>query len=124
MNKIYYAHHIWKYGTDIEKYEVEIIKSEFLEYNIFNPSTDIPQSIPMSDIIDKCLEQVSKSSMLIFSSVNGCIGKGVYREIEKALEFNVPVFYIFYNTVLPFNMSMCEKINDAKSGEIYANIII
>ena len=40
MYNTYYAHHQWKYGTQIEQYEIDLIKRYFLGDAIFNPATD------------------------------------------------------------------------------------
>ena len=36
--KIYYAHHLWKYGTEIEQYEIYLIKNKFPASTIINPN--------------------------------------------------------------------------------------
>ena len=46
--KIYYAHHVWKYGTPIEDYELECIKKKFDSAEIINPRTSLPQDRPES----------------------------------------------------------------------------
>ena len=40
MYNTYYAHHQWKYGTQIEQYEIDLIKRYFPGDAIFNPATD------------------------------------------------------------------------------------
>lgn len=49
--KIYYAHHIWKYGTPIETFEMSVIKNGFDfgdGFEIVNPKDTLPQNIPES----------------------------------------------------------------------------
>ena len=49
--KIYYAHHVWKYGTPIEDYEIECIKKQFENAEIINPRTSLPQDSSESEIL-------------------------------------------------------------------------
>ena len=43
MYNIYYAHHQWKYGTQIEQYELDLIKRYFPGDTIFNPATELTE---------------------------------------------------------------------------------
>ena len=93
--KIYYAHHQWKYGTKIEEYELDLIKAYFPNANIFNPSVSLNIDGKTEDeIMDICLHQVGISDMVIFSSVDGLVGVGVFKEITHAKELKIPVYYI------------------------------
>ena len=92
---IYYAHHQWKYGTKIEEYELDLIKAYFPNANIFNPSVSLNIDGKTEDeIMDICLHQVGISDMVIFSSVDGLIGIGVFKEVTHAKELKIPVYYI------------------------------
>ena len=51
--KIYYAHHVWKYGTPIEDYEIECIKKQFENAEIINPRTSLPQDSSESEKIGR-----------------------------------------------------------------------
>ena len=82
--KIYYAHHLWKYNTDIEKYELDIIKRYFPNSEIINPNGHIEQGREESMIMKDCLEIIESCNILIFSSVNGVVGRGVVDEFNKA----------------------------------------
>lgn len=101
--KIYYAHHQWKYGTPIEKYEMDLIKWYFSRYEIINPSTDIEREGKTEDeIMENCLSKVRDCDMVVFSSMDGMIGKGVYHEINEARCNNKPVFYINQECLTPY----------------------
>ena len=50
--KVYYAHHIWKYGTPIEDYELDCIKKRFEDAEIINPRTNLPQELSESAILE------------------------------------------------------------------------
>lgn len=92
---IYYAHHQWKYGTKIEEYELDLIKEYFPNATIFNPSVSLNINGETEDeIMEFCLHQVGISDMVIFSSVDGLVGIGVFKEITHAKELNIPVYYI------------------------------
>lgn len=92
---IYYAHHQWKYGTKIEEYELDLIKAYFPNATIFNPSVSLNINGETEDeIMEFCLHQVGISDMVIFSSVDGLVGIGVFKEITHAKELNIPVYYI------------------------------
>lgn len=95
--KIYYAHHIWKYDTYIEYYELDIIKENFPNSDIINPNgyLEAEFGVSESELMDKCFEIIEKCDVLIFSSVDGIIGYGVFTEIETALEKGIPLYYIY-----------------------------
>jgi hypothetical protein len=92
---IYYAHHQWKYGTEIEKYELDLIKRYFPNAVIFNPATDLKvDGRDEDDIMDECLDTVRNSDIVVFSSMDGVVGKGVWLEVREALSANKLVLYI------------------------------
>ena len=82
--KIYYAHHQWKYGTKIEEYELNLIQSYFPNATIFNPSADLNIEGKSED----------ESDMVIFSSMDGLVGIGVFKEVTHAKDLGMPVYYI------------------------------
>lgn len=104
--KIYYAHHRWKYGTEIEIYEQNLIKATFQEAMVINPFKDVSAISYWLDkdtayhpddqfVMDQCLTKVASSDILVFSSIDGVIGRGVYEEILKAEILGKPVYYIY-----------------------------
>lgn len=119
--KIYYAHHRWKYGTEIEKYEIELIKSYFPNAWIFNPSTELDIYDKTEDeIMKECLDQVRRSDILVFSSVDGVVGIGVFKEFEEAQINHKPTFYI-YGDKLWANVNIF-KNNNSTSDRTYGLI--
>ena len=93
--KIYYAHHQWKYGTKIEEYELDLIKAYFPNAVIFNPAVDLNVDGKNEDeIMCICLDQVKISDMVIFSSTDGLVGIGVFKEVTKAKDLGIPIYYI------------------------------
>ncbi len=92
---IYYAHHQWKYGTKIEEYELDLIRAYFPNAVIFNPSVDLNIDGKTEDeIMHICLNQVKVSNMVIFSSVDGLVGIGVFKEVMHAKDLGIPIYYI------------------------------
>lgn len=124
MYDIYYAHHRWKYGTEIEKYELDLIRRHFPNARICNPSTDIDMKDATEEVImEECLRKVDASDILVFSSVNGSTGIGVFTEVERAREKNKVILYIHQGELCAcFKLS---KRHPAKrTDRIYANVYL
>lgn len=98
---IYYAHHQWKYDTKIEAYELALIERYFPYAAVFNPSTDLKTKDCGDEekIMAECLEMVERSGFVIFSSMDGMVGKGVYEEVAYAKETGKMALYIYRNTL-------------------------
>jgi alpha-glucosidase (family GH31 glycosyl hydrolase) len=112
---------MWKYGTKLEEYEIELIKTYFNEYEIFNPNTDIHQDDTDESIMDKCLRAVRECDVLVFSSLSGVVGKGVTQEVDLALEDGKDVYLIQNNYPNKVNSVLWNIIADSnKSNRVYA----
>lgn len=98
---VYYAHHQWKYGTKVEQYELEVISRYFPHANVFNPATDLLSTNCGDEkvIMEECLDTVANSDILVFSSMDGMIGIGVYTEVDAALKAGKLVLYLTKNTL-------------------------
>ena len=98
---IYYAHHQWKYDTKIEAYELALIERYFPYASIFNPSVDLKTKDGGDEekIMAECLETVERSGFVIFSSMDGMVGKGVYEEVAYAKETGKMFLYMHCNTL-------------------------
>ena len=117
--KIYYAHHLWKYNTDIEKYELDIIKRYFPYDEIINPNGYIEQGREESEIMIDCLSTIEDCNILIFSSVNGVVGRGVVDEFNKASKLGLPIYYIIDNILYdarPYSF----KLTNSGNNRLYA----
>lgn len=99
MYDIYYAHHQYKYKTIEETYELDLIRRYFPSMKIFNPATNLETSTTLNEsaIMQECLETIRNSNILIFSSMDGIIGTGVYHEVKEAQRLGKIVFYIFHD---------------------------
>lgn len=120
--RIYYAHHQWKYNTAIERYELNLIRS------VFGPIVEIVNPAQFSvlwneteeEIMRKCLDEVILSDILVFSSVDGVIGKGVFTEIETAADFGRGIYYIDQNSITKgFEIN---TIKNSTTDRVYATV--
>ena len=116
--QIYYAHHQWKYDTKIEDYEMDLINAYFPNSCIFNPSSDLAiKGQTEKDIMKECLKRVRQSDIIVFSSVDGCVGKGVYQEVKEAHKNYKPVFYIYRDTL--YTNAIVSKNDNSINDRIY-----
>lgn len=99
---IYYAHHQWKYGTKTEDYELKLIRRYFPNADIFNPATDLVSTKEDGEaiVMDECLKIIEDCDILVFSSLNGTVGSGVYQEVEKAKDLGKTIFYIYHDSLV------------------------
>ena len=99
MHNIYYAHHQWKYGTQVEQYELDLIKRYFPNDKIFNPCMDVKTDASLGEeaIMKECLETIRNSDILVFSSMDGVVGTGVFHEVQEARKHEKFIYYIFHN---------------------------
>lgn len=92
--KIYYAHHIWKYGTPIEDYELDCIKKKFDGAEIINPHTSLSQDKPEAEILQEAYDIIKNCDVLVFSTVSGMIGHGVFNEVMVAANSGVEIYQL------------------------------
>lgn len=117
MKKVYYAHSCLKYNTEVEKYEMSLIPKHM---EIVNPNGAAPQDIPEPEIMKKCFELIDECDCVMFSSLDGVIGKGVADEIEYAYQTGKPVFYLFHNGVHSCRDVIIRPIAGSETPRIYA----
>lgn len=122
LTTIYYAHHQWKYGTKVEQYELDLIKRYFPHAIIFNPSVDLEIKTTNEEyIMEECLAKVDESDIIVFSSMDGCIGTGVYHEIEEAKKRGKLILYIF-NDALLTNFDIFDRPYSIRTDRLYATV--
>lgn len=92
--KIYYAHHVWKYDTPIENFEIKCIERQFKDAVIVNPRTTIPQDQPESVILDYAYKSLDDCEAIVFSTFSGMIGHGVFNEIIYAFNAGKKVYQL------------------------------
>ena len=124
MYDIYYAHHQWKYNTPEEAYELDLIQRYFPNADIFNPATDLTtvESGDEDVIMEECLNAVRNSDILVFSSLDGCVGIGVFREVKEAKSLGKIVFYIFHNGLVT-NFDVSERKESERTDRLYGNVL-
>ena len=77
------------YNTKIEKKEFDTIYDKFQNENIYiiNPAIWIAQNMNGHDAMQQCFKFIDISACIVFTTLeDGIIGKGVYEEINYALE--------------------------------------
>lgn len=117
---IYYAHHLWKYDTEIEKFELGLIKEKLSNYEILNPNKyfSFSEDITEEEIMNVCLKTVCDCEALVFSSLSGIIGRGVYMEVGLAMDLKKDVYYIHEDNLIKVN-SICFRPCRIKSNRTY-----
>jgi hypothetical protein len=88
MKTLYYAHSIRIYDTRKEKKELRLIKKEFPDYKIINPA-DIKLTGSSAEIMQAYLNIVKTVDALVFSEYLEHIGKGVFLEIDMAVDKDI-----------------------------------
>lgn len=125
MYDIYYAHHQYKYKYKSikEAYELGMIRRYFPHAKIFNPSTDLKSNLLGDEtiIMRECLETVRASDILIFSSIDGFVGTGVYHEVEEAQRANKIVFYIFHDQLYS-DFIILERPKSQQTDRLYGTV--
>ena len=122
MYDIYYAHHQWKYGTREEEYELSLIRRYFPLARIFNPAIDLKTtSTDETEIMKECLETVKNSDIVDFSSLDGCVGTGVYHEVTEAQRLGKIVFYISHDHLYT-SFEIEERPKEERTDRLYGFI--
>lgn len=89
---IYYAHPVSIYGTLLEKIDLETIEKVFYYGEIYNPNCKDCEDGYKKEGMEYFKNKVKSSKLLVFRSfTDGKISSGVAKEIEWALEDNIPV---------------------------------
>ncbi len=120
---IYYAHSQMKYGTEIEKAELELIRRTYPDAKIINPAEEVDQTQPEPDIMRWCLNQIRKSDIVVFSEVNGVVGQGVFSEVMYAAYKKKPVYYITWNALHDFGFYELLPIEGQVDGKAFARLV-
>lgn len=118
--KVYYAHHVWKYGTSIEGYEIECIQKKFGAVEIINPRTFLSQDRPESVILQSAYNAIKDCDALVFSTVSGMIGHGIFNEITVAINSGIPIYQLEGNTCYEINNMNLKDIIFDGNNRVYA----
>lgn len=121
--KIYYAHHIWKYDTKIEQYEIDLIKSNFIYSKIINPNGTVDQSKDENEIMNDCFNCIKNCDILVFSSISGVVGKGVFEEVMLAKKLGKSIYYLENNQVFSKINVEFKVLQNSNNNRIYAVVL-
>ena len=123
--KIYYAHHLWKYNTMIEEYELSIIRRYYPqeEVKIINPNGYINQNNTEAQIMEDCFKAIEECDAIIFSSVNGVVGRGVYEEVQKGIKLGLKIYYIENDMLFTFNENYEFGFLNQSNNRLYAIVM-
>ena len=102
---------MFKYNTKEEKQEIELIEKKFPNFLIINPNGWICQDNSEQAIMNQCYHFVKMSDILVFSSLNTIIGRGVYEEVQLALKKNKDVYYLLDDNFYKINLKDFLKVN-------------
>lgn len=125
---IYYAHHMWKYNTQEELDEIELIKNKFEVCTIINPNGAIIENGDDAYAMEQCFDLVRNSNILVFTTLKDkTFGKGVYDEISLALDLGIPVYMLsagIFTIVKSLDRVSRLIVSKTKTNRKYAQIII
>lgn len=111
----YYAHSVFKYDTHVEEYEYSLIPGR-----VVNPNGLVDQSLSEEEIMKHCFKLIDICEDLVFSSVDGVIGKGVADEITYAFMREKPIYYIHGHKLNRIKNITIKPIENSTSRRIYA----
>ncbi len=90
--KVYYAHFLGTYNTKQEQRDIETITKIFADAEIINPNNPVYSEAYKTQGMELFLGLVDKCDVLVFRGcVNGKIPAGVYKEISRAKERQMPI---------------------------------
>ena len=95
--KIYYAHAICLYGTEIEQEEIKLIKSHFPNCQITDPGSYEGNLEKKLEGMTYCYDLIKLCDGLVFSKLIGKVTSGVGLEITFSLTQKISV-YLLENT--------------------------
>lgn len=120
-SRIYYSHHGYAYNTEIEEYELALIRSYYPNAYIFNPSKDLLTNVLKTEqnIMKARTNEIANSDIVIFSSMDGVIGSDVYNEVYTSAALAKPTYYIYQDRLHTyFTVNMNTKAG--ATDDIYA----
>jgi len=86
--RVYYAHAICLYGSEIEKKQLMLIRTRFKDAEIINPANYPDHSM------DFYLRLVDKCNIVVFSCLLGKVTSGVGKEVNYALNKGKDVYML------------------------------
>ena len=72
--------------------------------------------------MDICFKFIKESDNLVFSSINGVVGRGVVEEVVLAKSLDLPIYYIENNCLNLASNVTFDIIPDSKTARLYATV--
>ena len=129
---VYYAHSMLIYNTEKEREEIDLIKlNEGHTYGnydvtIINPNGWVYDNGNGKDVMEQCFVFIKNCDCVVFSTLeDDIIGKGVYSEINKALEYGKNIFQLNNGKLYIFDREKYNKIelvDEGKDWRKYAKV--
>lgn len=98
------------YWEPQEKLELDLIRQQFSDAQIINPSNYDNfwdrKGYSSQEKMQECFQLLSECNLVVFSSIKGFIGRGVYEEIRKAENLSIPVKYIWNNNFTGYSIAL------------------
>lgn len=99
--KVYYAHNMSKYGTIVERNELQALEKIFFDCEIINPADyeEKWENLTEDEKMAQCFELVKNSEYFCFTGINVTsyiyyIGKGVCNEFLYANKLKKSIFFL------------------------------
>ena len=113
--QLYFAHDTRSYRTVAEKRAADWLEKAFPAYTVLNPSTEVEQprrGRTGKQVMQDCLKAVTKSDILVFTAYqNREIRRGVYQEVETAIQQDIPVYWLLRGRLVPLSEIQLTPIN-------------
>lgn len=124
VKSVYYSHPIWKFNTEIEKYELALIKKHFPNAKIVNPNEAVNQTDSEPAIMANCFACLKQCESIVFSSLSGVVGYGVMDEVELAKSEDKQIYYLSNHDIKLAPDVNFERIQDFDENRIFALVKI
>ncbi len=92
--RVYYAHAMCTYGTDIEQEEIKLIKAHLPNSDIINPEAHEGNPEKSLQGMKYCFRLIDGCDVLVFSKLLQKITAGVGLEVNFALSKKIPVYLL------------------------------
>ncbi len=90
--KVYFAHAMPTYGTELEKTQKAAIRRHFPKHTLIDPGSIMDNPQKRREGMEYCLRLVQNCDALVFSRYLGEITAGVGKEVNHALDKKLEVY--------------------------------
>jgi hypothetical protein len=117
--RVYHAHALCTYGTQVERREQEVIRKCFPAYEIVDPGSYEDNIEKLVGGMNYCLKLVESCDILVFSRTLGQVTAGVGKEIKHALALGRAVFEVDGDALKPIS-SAPVYLSRERTRELYS----